>query len=112
MYKFGIRVPRGIHEALALYKEYKTDLWKAAIKKVKTIRFLSFKFSKLLLMINRHLDIKEFHVTMIFDVKFDGRRTTRLVAGSETEQHQNTPKASTPDMQAAFQTHDKTALTK
>ena len=79
-YKFGTRVPRNIKEALALDKEAGNDLWKQAIKKEmdKIIEFEVFIIPKDGKIPQGYQRIP---CHMIFDVKFDGRRKARFVAG-------------------------------
>ena len=80
IYKFGVRVPRNIKEALLLDKQNKNELWKEAIKKEmsKIIEFDVFKTAP----DGKAPDgFQKIPCHMIFDVKFDGRRKARFVAG-------------------------------
>ena len=79
-YKFGVRVPRNIKEALALDKENKNTLWAQAIKKEmdKIMEFEVFTIPK---DGKPPSGYKRIPCHMIFDVKFDGRRKARFVAG-------------------------------
>ena len=79
-YKLGVRVARNIKEALALDKEAGNDLWQQAIKKEmdKIVEFEVFVVPKDGKIPKDHQRIP---CHMIFDVKFDGRRKARFVAG-------------------------------
>jgi hypothetical protein len=79
-YKFGVRVPRHLKEALLLDKQNQDELWRDAIKKEmkKIMEFNTFKVPS---DGKPPLGYKKIPCHMIFDVKFDGRRKARFVAG-------------------------------
>jgi len=80
-YKFGVRVPKSVKEALDLDKANGNTLWAEAIQKeVSQLReFQTFK----VLMPGAEAPDEHTFVPLhwCFDVKFDGRRKGRLVAG-------------------------------
>ena len=78
-YKFGIRVPQSIEEALELDRLNNNDLWYQAIKKeLEKVRVVF----KLLDKGEKHSTGYQFvSLKMIFDVKMDFTRKARLVAG-------------------------------
>ena len=78
-YKFGIKVPNTVEEALQLDTENGNNLWKAAIEKELGNVRVAFK----LLEEGEKLPVgsKEIPYHIIFDVKLDLTRKARLVAG-------------------------------
>jgi hypothetical protein len=80
LYKFGVRVPRNVMEALILDKENGNTLWKDAIKKEMT-KIIEFQVFKILADGKPPIGYKKIPCHMIFDVKHDGRRKARFVSG-------------------------------
>ena len=79
-YKFGIKVPRTIKEALTLDKENGDTLWKQALdKEMNKIR--DFKVFSEAKNGKPPPDYKRITCHVIFDAKHDGRRKARFVAG-------------------------------
>ena len=80
VYKFGVQVPRNTKEALLLDKQNKNELWKEAIAKEmnKIVEFQVFRKSA---DGKPPPGYKKIPCHMIYDVKFDGRRKARFVAG-------------------------------
>ena len=78
VYKFGVQVPRDTKEALLLDKQSNSSLWKEAIAKEVTAEFQVFKTPS---DGKPPLGYKKIPCHMIYDVKFDGRRKARFVAG-------------------------------
>ena len=78
-HKYGIEVPRNIHEALRLDEDSKTSFWRDAVKK--EMRNVSVAFSFLEDDERLPIDAREIGVHLIFDVKMDLTRKARLVAG-------------------------------
>ena len=78
-YKFGIKVPNSVDEALQLDKENGNNLWHAAIQKELKNVLVAFR----LLEEGEQLPIgsKQIPYHIIFDVKLDLTRKARLVAG-------------------------------
>jgi hypothetical protein len=76
-YKFGIRLPNSIEEALALDKENGNTLWEDAImKEVEGVR-IAFEAKE---DGKPPPGYKEVKLMMIFDIKMDFTRKARLVA--------------------------------
>ena len=78
--KFGVRVPKTVQEALALDKENGDNLWKEAIDQElgQIMDFDTFRVAP----DGEYLPgYKRIPYHIVFDVKFDGRRKARLVAG-------------------------------
>ena len=90
-YKFGIKVPNSVEEALQLDKDNGNGLWKAAIEKELGNVRVAFK----LLEEGERLPVgsKEIPYHIIFDVKLDLTRKARLVAGGH--KNKNVPTFST-----------------
>ena len=80
-YKFGVQVPRNAEEAFRLDQENGNTLWKEAIDKEigQIMEYETFK------VLERGKAAPQDHtfvtLTLVFDVKHDGRRKARLVAG-------------------------------
>ena len=72
LYKFGVRVPRNVNEALILDKENGNTLWKDAIKKEMT-KIIEFQVFKTPAAGKPPIGYKKIPCHMIFDVKHDGR---------------------------------------
>ena len=80
-FKFGVQVPHNPSDAIRLDKVNNDNLWERAIdKEVGSIN--TFK-TFIILEENENIPegYKQIPYHMIFDVKFDGRRKARLVAG-------------------------------
>lgn len=90
-YKFGIKVPSTVDEALALDKENCNTLWHDAIQKELKNVLVAFK----LLEEGEQLPIgsKQIPYHIIFDVKLDLTRKARLVAGGH--KNKDVPKYTT-----------------
>ncbi len=80
-YKFGVQVPRDAEEALKLDEQNGDKLWREAID-TELGQILEYETFKVL---ERGEEAPDDHtfvtLTLIFDVKHDGRRKARLVAG-------------------------------
>ncbi len=78
MYKFGIKVPANIAEARALDKENGDELWERSVKEMKNVQ-IAFK----VLDDGTRVPVgyQQIPCMLIFDVKMDFTRKTRLVAG-------------------------------
>ena len=78
-YKFGIKVPNSVDEALELDKENRNNLWHEAIQKELKNVLIAFH----LLEEGEQLPVgsKQIPYHIIFDVKLDLTRKARLVAG-------------------------------
>ena len=76
IYKFGVRVPRDMKEALLLDQQDKTNLWKEAIAKEmpKIIEFQVFKTAS---NGKPPEGYEKIPCHMMYDVRFDGRRKAR-----------------------------------
>ena len=90
-YKFGIKVPNSVDEALMLDKENKNTLWSDAIQKELKNVLVAFR----LLEEGEQLPIgsKQIPYHIIFDVKLDLTRKARLVAGGH--RNRDVPKFTT-----------------
>ena len=90
-YKFGIKVPNTVDEALALDKENNNTLWHDAIQKELKNVLVAFH----LLEDGEQLPVgsKEIPYHIIFDVKLDLTRKARLVAGGH--RNKDVPKYTT-----------------
>ena len=81
LYKFGIQVPQTVDEALAIDKAAGNTLWKDAIEK-ELGQILEYDTFNILPHGERApADHKRVPLHLVFDVKHDGRRKARLVAG-------------------------------
>jgi len=92
--KYGVEVPRGTKDALKLDCENKNNLWKNAIQKeLKTLEsYITFK------RVHRRQipkDYKYIPLHFVFDVKSDGTRKARLVAGGHIMSSPDCPLYST-----------------
>ena len=80
-YKFGVEVARNAKHALELDKENKNDLWKTSIEK-EIGQILDYKTFQILQHGEKApKDHQRITLHLVFDVKHDGRRKARLVAG-------------------------------
>ena len=79
IFKFGIKIPNSVEEALSLDQENGNDLWKRAIEKGIGNARVAFQ----LLEEGEKVPVgsKEIPYHFIFDVKLDLTRKARLVAG-------------------------------
>ena len=81
-YKFGVRIPRSIHEAYVLDQENGNNLWREAIQKeVKLLTeiYPSFKVPEDPSEITE--DYQRIPILWVLDCKVDGRRRARAVGG-------------------------------
>ncbi|MGH3053585.1 MAG: hypothetical protein ACRDL7_01240, partial [Gaiellaceae bacterium] len=78
-YKYGIRVPHTVNEALALDKQNKNTFWRDAIQK--EMRGVECAFDIKAKGENAPDGYKKIPLRMIFTVKMDFTRKARLVAG-------------------------------
>ncbi len=78
-YKFGIRVPTTVEEALRIDEETGTKFWFEAIKKEMSNVRIAFDIQESNATIP--VGYKKIPCHMIFDIKMDGTRKARLVAG-------------------------------
>jgi hypothetical protein len=72
MYKFGIKVPNGIKEALTIDGEAKNELWSEAVKKELT-KIIEFQVFKPAANNTPPVGYQNIPCHIIFDAKFDGR---------------------------------------
>ena len=79
-FKFGVRVPRNLKEAFILDQENKDTLWKDAILK-ELRKIMSFNVFRVSPDGKPPEGYKQIPCHIIFDVKHDGRRKARFVAG-------------------------------
>ena len=83
-YKFGVRIPRTLKEAYELDKLNGNTYWEDAIKR--EVGLLVDEYSTFRKTTDDD-NLKEYQcikLIWVFDVKFDGRRRARLVAGGHT----------------------------
>ena len=80
VYKFGVQVPRNTKEALLFDKQNNNTLWKEAIAKEMS-KIMEFQVFKTPPDGKTPPGYKQIPCHMIYDVKFDGRRKARFVAG-------------------------------
>ena len=80
IYKFGVQVPRNTKEALLFDKQNNNTLWKEAIAKEMS-KITEFQVFKTPQDGKPPPGYKKIPCHMIYDVKFDGRRKARFVAG-------------------------------
>ena len=85
--KYGVKVPRSVLEAYTFDKENSNNLWAKAIEKeigtliaLKCFQFESPQYKP-------GPDYQYAPLRIIFDVKSDGRRKARLVAGGHVVDH-------------------------
>jgi hypothetical protein len=78
--KFGVEVPYSIHHALQLDQRAGNNLWKEAIDK-ELIQLNEYKTFRLRRSGEDLSEYTRIPYHCVFDVKFDGRRKCRLVAG-------------------------------
>ena len=80
-FKFGIKIPRAVEEALAVYKENNNTLWTEAIKKAieALLWYAVFDF----LDPNEKIPVEYQFIPLLMklDIKMDLRRKARLVTG-------------------------------
>ena len=90
-FKFGIKVPNSVNEALSLDKENNNTLWHEAIQKELKNVLVAFR----LVEEGEHLPVgsKQIPYHIIFDVKLDLTRKARLVAGGH--RNKDVPKYTT-----------------
>jgi hypothetical protein len=80
VYKFGVRVPRNLKEAILIDQQSKDNAWKEAIKK-EMDKIMEYETFRMPPDGKPPPDYKKIPCHMIFDVKHDGRRKARFVAG-------------------------------
>ena len=78
-YKFGIKVPNSVEEALRLDQENRNNIWKKAIEKEMGNVRIAFR----LMEQGEKLQVgsEEIPYHIIFDIKLDLTRKARLVTG-------------------------------
>ena len=80
-YKYGVEVPQNGRHALQLDKDNNNDLWKASIEK-EIGQLLDYSTFEILERGKKAPDgYKKVPLHLTFDVKHDGRRKSRMVAG-------------------------------
>jgi hypothetical protein len=78
-YKFGIRLPKTVEEALQIDQDMGNTLWHDAIQKEMKNNAIAFEF--LLPGTSVPIGYKKITLHMVFDIKMDLSRKARLVAG-------------------------------
>ena len=86
-YKYGVKLPHSVQEALAIDRETGTDFWWKAIQKEMKKVMIAFEFDESVTpdMVRmdptKYVGFQEISCHMIFDVKMDLTRKARFVAG-------------------------------
>ncbi|KAI2499224.1 Reverse transcriptase (RNA-dependent DNA polymerase) [Fragilaria crotonensis] len=86
-YKYGIRLPHSVQEALQINKETGTDFWWQAIQKEMKKVMVAFEYDDQVTPEqvrndpDKYVGFQEIKCHMIFDVKMDLTRKARFVAG-------------------------------
>lgn len=91
-YKFGVRLPNNYRHAERLDAENGNTLWQDAVKTEMQKLHKYGVFKDLGVGVNPSPEYKKISVHMVYDVKYDGRRRARLVAGGHlTDPTNDTP---------------------